>query len=502
MSDRYGDQPRWAAPPSHWTRIGSQPMGEYYPTPPQTPGAANLMDASIDELPAILSPQTTTGKYSSPLARGYHRLPPISESSSSALPPRDCKQRGWFGRRLGGAPVGHTVRRLFAKNSDKTGEQFAPLLAPEPVIQTPIQDTVDDSPDSPYAPTGHTPPVQISQEPLRRLQARYEKAPVGYGPDGPDMTSGALHLSSRETAGGSVGRWFGRLLPGADRRRLTGKTKRDLQRLRELGFDITISEAIGEGNYGRVFRGAYNAQIVKLIGTHQGKYLGSSVKPGQLFAAKYVQLAADCEPRQHLMYALERRIMKWLRHPNIVSYRVTINLGQRVILRSVRLGPPGAHIVTYRRMFLIMDFADQGTLRQFVTKGKCDDVLAVKFALELCSAMAYMHDNGVVHQDCHGNNILVFSAPDGQYTTKWTDFGLAISRRVYAQWGIHVSRGEMYHISRSDLTQLHTVLSFMVNKCQKNTGTDLRELRALIDELEVSTESLSKLIGKYAMFHT
>ncbi|CAG2121299.1 unnamed protein product, partial [Medioppia subpectinata] len=269
------------------------------------------------------------------------------------------------------------------------GRTNSPVTPEAQVLGATGGEPLPETPTGPpqHVPTGRTPRHRYIEPPIRRLEALYIEMPDGYPMAGQANTiSGELYLSS-----------------GAESARgLRDKTIRDLAKLEGKGFTIQFDRGseIGEGFFSKVFRGTYN---------EQGRHL--DVKPSQEFAAKYVELAPNSERERYLYHECEKRTLRSLRHSNIVSYRVAINLGQRVILRNVSDTECG-DIVTYRRMFLIMDYADQGTLYQFGMKGMLTDYLTVQFTRELSSAMAYMHDNGVVHQDCHTKNVLVFSAPD------------------------------------------------------------------------------------------
>ncbi|CAG2101651.1 unnamed protein product [Medioppia subpectinata] len=117
-----------------------------------------------------------------------------------------------------------------------------------------------------------------------------------------------------------------------------------------------------------------------------------------------------------------------------------------------------------------MDCANHGTLKQFGDAGGIIDQLTVKFTRELCTAIAYMHGKGVSHGDVHIRNILVFTAPGGGYTAKWTDFGLAVSRDVFARWGHELTPRVMYKWARADTTYLQKLTKYMLDTCANTPG--------------------------------
>ncbi|CAG2118904.1 unnamed protein product, partial [Medioppia subpectinata] len=275
--------------------------------------------------------------------------------------------------------------------------------------------------------------------------------------------------------------------------------ERDVAKLYDLGFDLRVDPSGQIGETGQVFVGVYTAQITDTQRTDQGKYL-RDVRPGQPFAAKYAQLATDTEPYDYLCHVVEKAVMKALSHPNIMAYRVVINLGQRAILRNVS-GSEAPDHAGYRRVFLIMDYADHGTLFRFAQKGKLYDRLAVQFTGELCSAIDYMHAKGVAHNDLHHKNILVFNAQGGEYTIKLTDFGMSISSAIYGELGVEVSAGDIQEMIENDLSELKGMLNFMIGKCSGNVlneGIDLTQVSQLSNELSRTREPLLDVLKRYS----
>ena len=98
----------------------------------------------------------------------------------------------------------------------------------------------------------------------------------------------------------------------------------------------------------------------------------------------------------------EIRILQLLRHPNIVQlYEV--------------LDTPG-HI------YLVMEYATGGELFDYiVTHGKVKESKALKFFLEMLSAVHYCHCNSIIHRDLKPENLLL----DDKSHIKIIDFGFA-----------------------------------------------------------------------------
>ncbi|CAB5216875.1 unnamed protein product [Rhizophagus irregularis] len=69
-----------------------------------------------------------------------------------------------------------------------------------------------------------------------------------------------------------------------------------------------------------------------------------------------------------------------------------------------------------------MEYADSGTLRNYLKEhfNSLDWSNKLNIALQLASAVSYLHDKGIVHHNLHSNNVLVH-----QGIAKLTDFGLS-----------------------------------------------------------------------------
>lgn len=145
---------------------------------------------------------------------------------------------------------------------------------------------------------------------------------------------------------------------------------------------LEIIGLIGAGGMGAVYRArqpALDRQVaLKILPPHGGG--------GASFAERFNR---------------EARALARLNHPNIVAVH---EFGQ----------VQGLH-------FFIMEFVDGANLRQLEKTGRLSPREALQIVPQICDALQYAHDEGVVHRDIKPENVLV----DRKGRVKIADFGLA-----------------------------------------------------------------------------
>ncbi|TWT66683.1 serine/threonine-protein kinase [Allorhodopirellula solitaria] len=155
-----------------------------------------------------------------------------------------------------------------------------------------------------------------------------------------------------------------------------------IERVAELFPELRIMELLGAGGMGAVYKAKQEGldRVVAL------KVLPSEFAHDAKFSLRFTR---------------EARTLAKLNHPNIVSVFEFGHVDE-----------------TY---FFLMEYVDGPTLRDVVTAGELSPPQALAIVPQLCDALQYAHENGVIHRDIKPENILL--TRDG--TVKIVDFGLS-----------------------------------------------------------------------------
>jgi serine/threonine protein kinase len=121
----------------------------------------------------------------------------------------------------------------------------------------------------------------------------------------------------------------------------------------------------------------------------------------RLVALKILLLPEASDPNFPERFQREARSLARLNHPNILAVH--------------DFGKTGGYC------YLIMEFVDGVNLRQIEQAGELTPREALKIIPQVCAALQFAHDEGIVHRDIKPENILV----DKKGRVKIADFGLA-----------------------------------------------------------------------------
>ncbi|KAG5646502.1 hypothetical protein DXG03_003267 [Asterophora parasitica] len=146
--------------------------------------------------------------------------------------------------------------------------------------------------------------------------------------------------------------------------------------------DYQLGDSLGKGAFGQVYRALNWAT-------------------GETVAVKEIQLSNI--PKAELGEIMsEIDLLKNLNHANIVKYK--------------------GFVKTREYLYIILEFCENGSLHNISKRfGKFPESLVAVYISQVLEGLVYLHDQGVIHRDIKGANIL--TNKDG--TVKLADFGVA-----------------------------------------------------------------------------
>lgn len=184
----------------------------------------------------------------------------------------------------------------------------------------------------------------------------------------------------------------------SDSRPAAGFTPPDVHQVAQLFPHLEIIELIGQGGMGAVYRARQPALdrlvALKILPPRSGK--------DQAFTERFTR---------------EARALARLTHPNIVAVH---DFGHVRLNNSSVTAGGGSADPGYLHYF-VMEFVDGANLRQIERAGRLTPRDALQIIPQICEALQFAHDEGVVHRDIKPENVLV----DKRGRVKIADFGLA-----------------------------------------------------------------------------
>ncbi|CAG8775275.1 9270_t:CDS:2, partial [Acaulospora morrowiae] len=143
-----------------------------------------------------------------------------------------------------------------------------------------------------------------------------------------------------------------------------------------------LGECLGRGAFGSVYKAL-------------------NLETGEVVAAKQVKLSNI--PKSELTFIMtEIELLKNLNHANIVKYK--------------------GFFKSKDYLYIILEFCENGSLHNICKKfGKFPENLVAVYISQVLEGLLYLHDQGVIHRDIKGANIL--TTKEG--LVKLADFGVA-----------------------------------------------------------------------------
>ena len=155
-----------------------------------------------------------------------------------------------------------------------------------------------------------------------------------------------------------------------------------VEQMAKLFPQLEIIELLGQGGMGAV----YKARQPRL---------------NRFVALKILSPEKQNDPQFAERFEREARALAWLNHPNIVT---VYDFGE-----------------TQGNYYLLMEFVDGMTLRQLLQARRLASAEALAIVPQICQALQYAHEQGIIHRDIKPENILL----DKKGQVKIADFGIA-----------------------------------------------------------------------------
>lgn len=140
-------------------------------------------------------------------------------------------------------------------------------------------------------------------------------------------------------------------------------------------------------------------------------YLGRDGRLGRAVAIKMMRPDLARDPQFQTRFQREAHASAALNHPNIVA---VFDTGEEEI-------PPNGEHAGLALPYMVMEYVNGDTLRALLRKDEVSIDQAVEWTEGVLGAVAYSHENDIVHRDIKPGNVMV----DEAGTVKVMDFGIA-----------------------------------------------------------------------------
>jgi len=162
-------------------------------------------------------------------------------------------------------------------------------------------------------------------------------------------------------------------------------------------------------------------EILELLGRGGMGAVYKARQPGldRLVAVKILPPEVSADPAFAERFTREARALARLSHPNIVA---VYDFGRTSApLSPAGKGAGGEGAGGEGLFYFVMEYVDGVNLRQAIRSGGMSPKEALAIVPQICDALQFAHDEGIVHRDIKPENVLV----DKKGRVKIADFGLA-----------------------------------------------------------------------------
>jgi tRNA A-37 threonylcarbamoyl transferase component Bud32 len=191
-------------------------------------------------------------------------------------------------------------------------------------------------------------------------------------------------------------------------------------------------------------------EILELLG-HGGMgavYKARQPRLDRLVALKIIRPESADDPAFAERFNREARMLARLSHPHIVA---VYDFGEVEVSQAAVSEPPR------KLYFFLMEYVEGTNLRQLLQMGELTPQQALAIVPQICEALQFAHDEGIVHRDIKPENILL----DKRGRVKIADFGLA---KLAAGWpqeftltGTHQVMGTPRYMAPEQMEGSHAV---------------------------------------------
>lgn len=203
------------------------------------------------------------------------------------------------------------------------------------------------------------------------------------------------------------------------------------QEIAPLFPQLEILQLLGQGGMGAVYK-ARQVGLDRLVAV---KILPPEISRDPSFAERFTR---------------EARALARLSHPNIVA---VYDFGRTTPVADA----PGSTSRDRSLFYIVMEFVDGANLRQVIREKATTPPQALALVPQICEALQFAHDEGIVHRDIKPENILV----DKRGRVKIADFGLAkmlgVDQTEGTLTGTHQVMGTIRYMAPEQLEGLHDV---------------------------------------------
>ena len=180
-------------------------------------------------------------------------------------------------------------------------------------------------------------------------------------------------------------------------------------------------------------------------------------------AMKVLPTGIGSGPEDVQRFEREIEVQARLHHPNIVALYNAVRDDQSIAL--------------------IMEYVEGESLERILRRGRLPLPMAADYARQVLAALAYAHNQGVIHRDVTPANIII--TPEG--TAKLTDFGLALTAGSHLP-SAGVAVGSAWYMSPEQVRGV----------TQPDARTDLYAMGAVLHEM-LTSRKLFDADGSFAV---